>query len=184
MIDAVVAVFGASRPHAGDPLYAQGLRCGERLAQAGLAVATGGYGGLMEAVSRGAAEAGGRVIGVTAPDVFPDRPGANPFVAEEISVGSLALRITHLVEACDAVIALPGSLGTLTELMVGWNTAFVARFAGAEPLPIVTVGPLWRDLITRLSDLLDTDGSLVHTAVDVDEAVAVVVAKLETHTRA
>lgn len=184
MIDAVVAVFGASRPQEGDPLYDQGLRCGERLAQAGLTVATGGYGGLMEAVSRGASQAGGRVIGVTAPDVFPDRPGANPFVAEEISVGSLASRVTHLVEACDAVIALPGSLGTLTELVVGWNTAFVARFAGAKPLPVVTVGPLWRDLIIHLSGLLDTDGSLVHAAADVDEAVAVVVATLESHPRA
>ena len=67
----------------GDGYYDEGLRCGELLARAGFAVATGGYGGTMEAVSRGAKDAGGEVIGVTAPTVFPDRVRANEHVTTE-----------------------------------------------------------------------------------------------------
>ena len=50
----VVAVFGASVSLPGDQLYEQGVRCGRLLAEAGFGVATGGYAGVMEAVSLGA----------------------------------------------------------------------------------------------------------------------------------
>ena len=73
----VVAVFGASSPRPGDDSYDVGVRCGRLLAEAGFAVATGGYAGLMEAVSLGARQVGGRVFGVTVPDVVPDRPGGH-----------------------------------------------------------------------------------------------------------
>ncbi len=45
-----VAVFGASQSRPGDGHYEEAVRCGELLARAGLTVATGGYGGTMEAV--------------------------------------------------------------------------------------------------------------------------------------
>ncbi|HEX5630970.1 MAG TPA: DNA-binding protein, partial [Acidimicrobiia bacterium] len=76
-VSRIVAVFGSARSIEGDGDYEAGVRCGELLAAAGFAVSTGGYAGLMEAVSRGARSRGGTVIGVTAPAVFPDRPGAN-----------------------------------------------------------------------------------------------------------
>ena len=77
-------------------------------------------------------------------------------------------------------IVLPGSIGTLTELAVAWNTAFVARFSGGTPYPLVAVGALWRDVVTHLSALLETDGSVVTFVADVDEAVAVVKDRLRT----
>jgi predicted Rossmann-fold nucleotide-binding protein len=134
----------------------------------------------MEAVSEGAAAAGGHVIGVTAPAIFPDRSGANRFVAEEQPSATLPLRIARLIEISDAAIVLPGSIGTLTELAVAWNTAFVARFSGGEPYPLVAVGSLWRDVVAHLSALLDTDGSVVTFVDDVDEAVAVVTGRLRS----
>ena len=51
MSQPVIAVFGASRAALGDGVYEQGVECGRLLAEAGYSVATGGYGGLMEAVS-------------------------------------------------------------------------------------------------------------------------------------
>ena len=63
----VIAVFGASQTPPDHPDWDAAVRCGAALAAAGFAVATGGYGGIMEAVSRGAAEAGCHVIGYTAP---------------------------------------------------------------------------------------------------------------------
>jgi uncharacterized protein (TIGR00730 family) len=170
----VVAVFGASSPVTGDPVYDDGVRCGRLLADAGFAVATGGYGGLMEAVSLGAAGAGGHVIGVTVPDVFPDRSGGNIHLTEETRTASLLERIHEMVDLSIASIALPGSLGTATELLVAWNLAFVARFADSTPKPVVAVGHQWRRLVPLLTEELGTDGTLVTVVDTVDEAVQVV----------
>ncbi|MEJ5198439.1 MAG: DNA-binding protein, partial [Anaerolineae bacterium] len=60
-----IAVFGSSRREEESALYREAYELGRVLAGAGYAVLTGGYNGSMAAVSRGAAEAGGRVIGVT-----------------------------------------------------------------------------------------------------------------------
>ena len=60
----IVTVFGSSRPVAGDAHYAEALELGAALAAKGLVVCSGGYGGVMEAVSRGAKEAGGRTLGI------------------------------------------------------------------------------------------------------------------------
>lgn len=174
----VVAVFGSSIPQPGDAAYAEGVRCGAGLAAAGFAVVTGGYAGIMAAVSQGAAEAGGHVIGVTAPDVFPSRPGANRYVVEEFEAPTITRRIAQLVEMSDAVIVLPGSIGTLTELVMAWNAAFVARFSNREPVPLVTVGQMWEDVVALLTALLATDGSLVTAVATVEDAVEMVVRTL------
>jgi uncharacterized protein (TIGR00725 family) len=174
----IVAVFGASSAAPGDDWFTAGERCGRLLAVAGFTVATGGYGGVMEAVSRGAAAAGAHVIGVTAPSVFPDRPGANDHVAEERRAASLTERIHELVSIADAAIALDGSLGTATELLVAWNVAFVAA-TGAEPrFPVVAVGQRWKALVPTLAGALDTPADLIECVDDVDAAVALVSLRL------
>lgn len=174
----VVAVFGASRTRPGDDDYHDAARCGRLLAEAGFSVLTGGYGGSMEAVSRGAAQAGGHVIGVTAPGIFPDRSGANEYVAHEIPADTLTRRIDIMMDLSSAVIALNGSIGTLTELMVAWNAAFVARFSNSVPRPVIAVGPNWRALVPQLAGSLATDGELVTLVDEVDEAVDAVVRSL------
>ncbi|HEX5630437.1 MAG TPA: LOG family protein, partial [Acidimicrobiia bacterium] len=145
---------------------------------AGFAVSTGGYAGLMEAVSRGARSRGGTVIGVTAPAVFPDRPGANQYVDTEHPAPHLLDRIHTLTSRSDAVIALPGSLGTLTELVAAWNLAFVARFSATSPKPVVVVGTRWQQIVDDLSVLLDADRNLVTTVGTVEDAVNEVSARL------
>ena len=170
----VIAVFGASSASPGDGLFEQGVECGRLLAEAGFGVVTGGYGGLMEAVSRGAAQAGGRVLGVTVPDVFVDRPGANEFVSEEWRAAHLVERIHELTDVSAGAIVLPGSISTMTELMVAWNLAFVARFSGDDAKPVVTVGDAWAELVAELGERLDTDTALVTCVGGVDEAVAAI----------
>jgi uncharacterized protein (TIGR00730 family) len=167
----VVAVFGSSAtvPDSGE--YADAMRCGRLLAEAGFAVATGGYAGTMEGVSRGAVEAGGAAIGVTAPSVFPGRFGANRYVTEEMPAEGLLARIDRLLSVSGASIALPGSIGTLAELLLAWNLAFVAPFSGDTPKPVVTVGPGWRRLVADLTVELATNGSLITCVATVDEAV-------------
>src|SRR3979490_871698 len=75
-----ITVFGSSRPEEGHAEYTEAMELGRALAAEGFAVCTGGYGGVMEGVSRGAREAGGRVLAVTS-SFFRRR--ANRWVDEE-----------------------------------------------------------------------------------------------------
>ncbi len=168
----VIAVFGSSAGRPGDPGYEEARTCGRLLAEAGYAVATGGYAGTMEACSRGAAEAGGRVIGVTAPAAFPGRSGANAWVGEEWPAPTITERIHHILAISAGCITLDGSIGTLTELMVAWNIAFIAGLAAAPSKPVIAVGPSWAALVPDLAARLATDASLVTLAPDAAEAVA------------
>lgn len=168
----VVAVFGSSSSLPGDGWFEAGLRCGRLLAESGYEVATGGYAGLMEAVSRGAAEAGAHVIGVTVPDAFPGRSGANAWVDTEVAAPTLADRIRRITEMSSACIVLDGSIGTFTELLVAWNTAYVDARRGAPPNPIVAVGDRWARLVPIVAGDLVADRSTVTLVHDVDLAVA------------
>jgi uncharacterized protein (TIGR00730 family) len=174
----VVAVFGSSRIGSADPLFAEGVRLGHLLAEVGFTVATGGYAGLMEAVSKGARQGGGEVIGVTAPPVFPGRSGVNSHVTREIPCPTLTERIHILTDIADGFVAMPGSIGTFTELMVAWNVAFVAQFSQIEPCPIATVGEAWAELVPRLAEQLDTDASYVTCVATIDDAARHMVSSL------
>ncbi len=174
----MIAVFGGSLAAPGEAAYDEAVRAGALLAAAGFAVATGGYGGVMEAAARGAVDRGGEAIGYTAPAVFPNRAGPNSHITAEVATETISGRINRLVEGASGFLVLPGSIGTLTELMVAWNTAFVARFSGKEAKPVATVGEPWRSLIPHLTDVLDTDGSLVTSHADVEAAVAYLTSRL------
>ncbi len=173
-----IAVFGASQSKPGDGHYEEAVHCGELIARAGFAVATGGYGGTMEAVSMGARSVGGHVIGVTAPGVFTTRSGANEHVTVEAPADSLIERIGYLVDETVASLALWGSLGTATELLVAWNLAYVAPFAGLERKPVAAVGEPWLTLIPHLEETLDTTSGLVHVTVTVESAVEYITSRL------
>jgi uncharacterized protein (TIGR00725 family) len=88
-------------------------RIGRAIATAGAVLFTGGRGGVMEAASRGAAAAGGTVVGV-----LPgfDRGGANRWVQIPVVTGMDQARNVILVRSCDAVIAVGGMYGTLSEI--------------------------------------------------------------------
>lgn len=171
----VIAVFGSSSVSVGDAPYRDARALGSSLADSGFAVATGGYGGTMEAVSRGAAESGGHVVGVTAPDVFPMRRGPNAFVIEERPMATLTERIHELVSTTEAAVALPGSLGTLTELLVYWNEAQVARMRNGTSRPIITVGEPWATLVPDIARTITADGDLIVHCETVDAVVPTLV---------
>jgi len=149
-IQRVISVFGSSAPTPGSETYAQAQRVGQLLAEKGYAVATGGYMGTMMAVSQGASEAGGHVIGVTSAQIERFRPIApNRFVQEEIRYESLRERLVHLVTENIGVITLPGGIGTLSEVSLAWS--FLQT--GEMPLrPIVLLGRMWRDSFAPLTE--------------------------------
>jgi len=139
-----VTVFGGSSPKPGEPAYEEALQLGQLLAQAGYTVLTGGYTGVMEAVSRGAAEAGGHVIGVTCEEIERWRPTkANPWVQEEWHFQTLNERLMALTDGGEAVIALPGGIGTLTEICMLWNRMAVEAVTAR---PLILAGPAWQEV--------------------------------------
>jgi uncharacterized protein (TIGR00725 family) len=106
-----VAVIGASVATAEQESVAEEV--GRRLAQAGVIVITGGGGGVMAAASRGAAQAGGTVIGLLP---GADRDHANPWVSIALPTGLGELRNGLIVRAADVAIAVGGAYGTLSEI--------------------------------------------------------------------
>ncbi len=166
----LISVFGSSSLTPDDAAWQGAERLGTLLARAGYGVLTGGYSGLMEAVSRGARSVDGiPVIGITAPDVFKQRDRGNPYLTREIAASHLLERIHLLSEASVASVALPGSIGTLTELMIVWNLAAVAPMARRPRKPIVTVGEQWRTLVSDLAQQLSAEMPI--TMVDAPEEV-------------
>jgi uncharacterized protein (TIGR00725 family) len=136
-----IAVYGSSTAREGQASWTLGYDLGRELAQAGAAVMTGGYGGTMEAVSRGAHDAGGHVVGVTV-DLFEARGPVNPFVRERVHTPDLYERLRYLVHSADGFITVPGSIGTLTELFLTWTLLSVQ---GRPSAPLVLLGDHWQD---------------------------------------
>jgi uncharacterized protein (TIGR00725 family) len=143
----IVTVFGSSRPREGEEQYAAAMALGAELAAKGLVVCSGGYGGVMEAVSRGAKNAGGQTLGVTA-KFF--RARANKWVDEEIRMKTWQERLFELVRRGRGYVVCRGGTGTLVELAVVWemlNKGAMAR------RPLVVLGDFWRPVIERVREV-------------------------------
>src|SRR5512134_296487 len=137
-----ISVFGGSRPKEGEAAYVEAQELGRLLADRGHTILTGGYIGTMEAVSRGAHEAGGHVIGVTCEDIEKWRKvGPNRWVKEEWRKKTLIERLQALVEGSDAALALPGGPGTLTEIALMWNLMIVESL---RRRPLILIGSGWQ----------------------------------------
>jgi uncharacterized protein (TIGR00730 family) len=149
-----VSVFGGSQPKEDSSAYAEARELGRLLAERGHIVLTGGYIGVMEAVSRGAREAGGHVIGVTCEDIEAWRPiKANAWVVEEIRVKTLIERLHTLIHESDAALALPGGAGTLAEISVMWNLMIVESL---HRRPLILIGDGWKSVFDQFFQGFDT----------------------------
>ena len=169
-----VSVFGGSQPKEGDRAYAEAQELGRLLAERGHTVLTGGYIGTMEAVSRGACEAGGHVVGVTCAEIERWRgAGANQWVMEERKKESLIERLQILVQDCDAALALPGGPGTLTEISLAWNLMIVEALPRR---PLILIGDGWQTVFDQVFEKLahytsEKQRVLLQFAPDVNTAV-------------
>jgi len=148
MSEKTVTIFGTARAQPGKPAYNLALETGSLLARAGFTIANGGYGGTMTAAAKGAAEAGGEIIGVTC-SAFKSK--ANKYITREIITTSLDERLDTLIKLGQAYVVLPGGTGTLLELAKVWelkNKGFLER-----EKPIILIGGFWKPLV----ELLKTD---------------------------
>ncbi len=161
-----IAVFGASEPRPGEPLYETARAIGRLLARAGFRVATGGYGGVMEGASRGATEGGGSPLGVVCA-AFRDR-APNPYLAEVVDTPDLFARTRRLIDAAHGYVVLEGKSGTLAELALLW----ALHRAGSLPRrPVILLGDAWRLLLRHLvrAGMLESEQFDVTRVVDSPE---------------
>jgi uncharacterized protein (TIGR00730 family) len=139
----IVSVFGTGRAKAGDKNYKAAEELGRLLAEAGFAIANGGYGGTMEAAAKGARQAGGEVIGVTC--LAFKRGLANKYVSREIVTRSLNERLDKLIEIGSAYVVLAGGTGTLLELAMVWELKNKGFLDGSKP--IIIAGDYWKPIV-------------------------------------
>jgi len=108
-------------------------------------VVTGGGPGAMEAANRGAADVGGKSIGLNIVLPFEQKP--NPYITPELcfQFDHFAIRKMHFIKRAKGLIAFPGGFGTLDEL---FETLTLIQTKKIKPLPIVLVGKdYWSKLI-------------------------------------
>lgn len=143
----IITVFGSSRPAEDDSEYEQARELGWALASKGFTVCTGGYGGVMEAASRGAKDAGGKTLAVTAA-FFEVK--LNRWVDEELRVRTWQQRLFKLVRAERGYVACKGGTGTLVELSVVWE---MLNKRVMRPRPFVALGEFWRPIVERVREV-------------------------------
>ncbi len=106
-----ISVIGGGRCTA--PQYAVAEAVGRLIAGMGAVLVCGGLGGVMEGAARGAAEAGGRTLAILPGH---DRSAANPYMETVVTTGLGHARNLLVVSTGDAVIAVGGGYGTLSEI--------------------------------------------------------------------
>ncbi len=131
-----IAVLGSSRAAEDSLDYLHAVEIGRTIARRGGRIVCGGSGGVMEAVSRGAAESGGPVLGVLVGGGDPNR-----WVSEVAREADLSGRLRRLRDESSAAIFLPRGLGTLLE--IAWISESIAKGL-VPPRPLVFLGTFWR----------------------------------------
>ncbi|GAA1842550.1 TIGR00730 family Rossman fold protein [Pseudonocardia ailaonensis] len=172
-----VTVFGSARTPRDHLEYAQGRALGTALAEAGYAVITGGGPGAMEAVNRGAQEAGGMSVGLGIE--LPFEQGLNDWVDLGINFRYFFVRKTMFVKYSQAFVCLPGGFGTLDEL---FEALCLVQTKKVTKFPVVLLGShYWQGLydwiagpVLESGKIGEKDLGLLHVTDDVDEAVDVV----------
>ena len=171
-----ITVFGSSQPKAGEDQYKTAYELGILLGEKGFNVCTGGFFGIMEAVSKGAVESGTEAVGVTI-----DAWGlhGNKYLTKEIKCETLFERVTKLIELGDAFVILQGGTGTLLELAAAWelsNKEFI------DHKPILCYSSMWKEIIDIMNEQMKSEGrstELVKAFDSVEEIVNYLVEELK-----
>lgn len=171
-----ITIFGSSKPKNGDDEYTIAYKLGRLLGESNFNVYTGGYFGIMEAVSKGAVEAGGDATGVT---VVSWKQKGNSFLTKEIKCSSLFERLNKLIESGDAYIILQGGTGTLLELAAVWE--FTNKNV-MKRKPIACYSSMWQGIISIMNIQMqkeDRNTELVRAFENVEDIVKYLSEELE-----
>lgn len=133
--DLFVSVFGSARTKESEPDYLSAVECGKLLVEHGYSVITGGGGGIMEAASKGAFEAGGNVVGLNIE--LPMEQNPNKYQTLSLDFRYFFLRKVSFLKYSTAFIIYPGGFGTLDELS---EVLTMVQTGKINMVPIIFVG--------------------------------------------
>jgi len=169
-----VSIFGSARVKPGDPWYQKSEYMAKRLVEKGFSVITGGGPGVMEAANKGAAEAGGKSVGMNIRLPFEQKP--NPYANISIDYKYFFIRKVMFIKYAVAYVIFPGGFGTLDELSEALTLIQTKRI---KSFPVILLGSAyWKGLMDWLSGamlkedkILPEDLDLIRITDDPDEAV-------------
>ena len=147
----LVTVFGGSRCGSDTAEYRDAVKLGRLLAAQGFTVVCGGYGGVMEAVSRGARAAGGEALGIT---LAQTAASPNEHLSRAHPAPDLYERLRRLIRQSVGFIALRGGMGTVAEVAVVWNEFLLNSLS---PRPLVLLGGCWPPVIAAMRQHLPVE---------------------------
>lgn len=130
-----VTIFGSARIKPDDPVYKKTELIASLFAKNKFAVITGGGGGAMEAANKGAAEAGGKSIGLNIVLPFEQKP--NSYSNLNLEFKYFFIRKVMFVKYAYAYVIMPGGFGTMDELFEAVTLVQTHRI---KPLPVILVG--------------------------------------------
>jgi uncharacterized protein (TIGR00730 family) len=170
-----ITVFGSARFPEDHQYYKLARRLGNRLAEEGYTVLTGGGPGIMEAANRGAKEAGGFTVGCNIRLLHEQEP--NPYLDHFVEFEHFFVRKVMLVKYSQGFVMMPGGFGTLDEV---FETATLKQTGKMVDFPIVAMGSgFWskiealRDIALAEGTISESDRALFVRTDDVDEAVRI-----------
>ncbi len=172
----IITIFGGSKCGPSSQEYQDAMAIGKKLAEAGYTICTGGYLGVMEAASKGAREAGGRVMGIVM-NQFKSEP--NRFLTDKVATDHFYDRLQNLITRSVGFVAMRGGMGTVTEISLVWNklqTGVLGR------RPLVLVGDCWQQVVESWKENLVVSASdigLLNFAGNADEACSIIVEKTQ-----
>ena len=179
-----VTVFGSARFSDGHPYYETAKGLGQRLAEEGFAVMTGGGPGIMEAANRGAREAGGVSIGCNIQ--LPKEQVPNPYLDKFVEFEHFFVRKVMLVKYSSAFVVMPGGFGTLDE---AFEVVTLVQTEKLESFPIVAMGgSFWNELREFVTDSMIAAGTISEADLDVmqladDVETAIKIIRQSTNSR-
>jgi len=172
-----VTIFGSARVKPEDIYYQQAEKLARLLVQNGFSVITGGGPGIMEAANKGAAEAGGKSVGMNIRLPYEQKP--NPYANIHIDYKYFFVRKVMFVKYAVAYIIMPGGYGTMDEF---FEALTLIQTRKAKPFPVILMGSqYWRGLIDwmentmlRENKILPADMELIQMIDDPEEAVKLI----------
>lgn len=151
-----VSIFGSARVKPGTPAYALAEDISRQLVENGFSVITGGGPGIMEAANKGAADAGGKSVGLNIQLPYEQKP--NPYANVRLNFKYFFIRKVMFVKYAVAFVCLPGGFGTLDEFFEAMTLIQTHRI---RPFPVILVdNSFWKGLISWLEKRMCADGMI------------------------
>jgi len=151
-----VSIFGSSRVRPEDEYYKKAVYLARRLVEKGFAVITGGGPGIMEAANRGAAEGGGKSVGMNIRLPFEQKP--NPYANIRIEYKYFFVRKVMFVKYAMAYVVMPGGFGTMDELFEAVTLIQTKRI---KAFPVILMGSdYWNGLLDWVRATMLSEGKI------------------------